>query len=90
MRTEEYIIILAGVVAADNQLTITYSSNAPEDLCSIRVTDDKGKECGRFDRVRPADKGIVTMPLTGLQAGNYTCEISHGGRVSDSRTFVVE
>lgn len=89
MRTEEYIIILVGVVADQDQIMITYSSNAPENNTTIRVTYSNGKEIKVFDHVKIADHGVLSMPAEGLMPGTYTCTIMVDGVEKDSKQFVL-
>jgi hypothetical protein len=89
MRTEEYIIILVGVVADNNQVRITYTSNAPENSTSIKLTYSNGKIVKTFNQVKPADKGLLTTPTEGLMPGSYTCDITVDGQVRDSKVFVI-
>jgi len=89
MRTEEYIIILVGVVADNNQVRITYTSNAPESNTSIKLTYSNGKIVKTFNQVKPADKGVLTTPAEGLMPGSYTCDITVDGQVRDSKVFVI-
>lgn len=89
MRTEEYIIILVGVVAGSDQIKITYTSNAPETNTSVRVVYSNGKTIKTFDHVKAANQGIITLPAQDLMPGSYTCEIALDGNIRDSRKFVI-
>lgn len=89
MRTEEYIIILVGVVADSNQVQITYTSNAPESNTSIRLTYSNGKIVKTFSQVKPSEKGVLTTSAEGLMPGSYTCDITVDGQVRDSKVFVI-
>jgi hypothetical protein len=89
MRTEEYIIILVGVVADNNQVQITYTSNAPESNTSIKLTYSNGKTVKTFAQVKPAEKGVLTTSSEGFMPGSYTCDIAVDGQVRDSKVFVI-
>jgi hypothetical protein len=89
MRTEEYIIILVGVVADQGQVLITYTSNAPDSHTTITVSYSNGMTIHSFHQVKPADKGVLTFPTTDLMPGSYTCEIALDGAVKDSKKFVI-
>lgn len=89
MRTEEYIIILVGVVAGQEQIDIIYTSNAPENITSIRIMYNNGKIIQTFDRVKSAERGQLTFPVTGLMPGSYTCSISVDHEIKDSKKFVI-
>ncbi len=89
MKTEEYIIILVGVVADSRDVIITYTSNAVENDVSIQVSDEGGKIIKTFTNLPAAEGGVVRMPVTGLKPGNYTCAISRNGITRDSRIFSI-
>lgn len=89
MRTEEYIIILVGVVADKDQVQITYTSNAPESHTTITVSYSNGMTVQRFNPVKPAEKGVLTFSATDLMPGSYTCEIAVDGAARDSKKLVI-
>jgi flagellar hook assembly protein FlgD len=89
MRTEEYIIILVGVVAENNEVRITYTSNAPESKVSIKLVYSNGKTVKTFDQVKPDVKGVLTTSSEGFMPGSYTCAILVDGQVRDSKIFAI-
>ena len=89
MRTEEYIIILVGVVADQNQIRIVYTSTAPENHTSIRITYSNGKEINMIQHIKQAQNGVLTLPAQGLLPGTYTCDIALDNEVRDSKKFSI-
>jgi hypothetical protein len=89
MRTEEYIIILVGVVTSMEKIEIIYSSNAPENRTTIKVIYSNGQTVKVFDNVKETDRGVLTMPAAGLMPGTYTCTIAVDNGAKDSKEFVV-
>lgn len=87
MRTEEYIIILVGIVADSKEVTITYTSNSPQNNVSVRVTYSNGKTIKQFEQVREAVNGTLRFSSEGLFPGTYTCSILVDGAERDSKTF---
>ncbi len=90
MRTEEYIIILVGVVATDQEIAITYTSDSPKSDVSVQVVYSNGKIIKTFEHIKQATKGVLTLPTEGLFTGSYTCTISEDGQERDSKNFSIK
>lgn len=80
MKTEEYIIILVGVTANDQEVTIRYTSEAHHSNVSIQVTYSNGKVIKTFEQVKNVTNGILSFSAEGLFPGSYTCTILESGR----------
>lgn len=89
MRTEEYIIILVGITANDQEVVITYTSEAQNDNVSVQITYSNGKIIKTFEHVKNAANGVLTFPAEGLLPGSYTCTILENGRARDSKGFSI-
>lgn len=89
MKTEEYIIILVGVVAQQNQIVITYTSNAPESTTSIRLTYGNGQTIKTFLPLSKAERGVLYVATQGLMPGTYTCSIYDHNTEKDSKTVLI-
>lgn len=90
MRTEEYIIILVGVTANDQEVTITYTSTSHQSNVSVVVTYSNGMTIKAFNQIKNVANGVLTLPVAGLFPGTYTCSILEDGEERDSKAFSIK
>lgn len=89
MKTEDYVIIIVGIVTDRNQVEISYTNNTPEHGVSIKVINSDRDLVKSFDHLATADKGFVNFDANGLPPGTYHCDITLNNEVKDSRSFAI-
>ena len=89
MKTEEYIIIILTVMEENGKVNIVYTSTSEQLNVTVKVLYSNGHTIQIFERVRKAEKGLLSFSSENLLPGTYTCTIDIDGKVRDTKNLII-
>ncbi len=89
MRTDDYIILMPAVEVNKSNITVNYTSNAPEHNISAEIKSGNGRTVKVFQHIKNTMRGQLIIPTEGLMPGTYTCNIYLHTRLIQSKIFSV-